>query len=470
MTPAAVQRTVAPGSLPRRTHWLRPSRVEVFALIINLYGALLFIPGIQAVRPVIRAVPYLSSLVFLVLFLKRHTRPKLPVGGRMVKLALILLALNLAHPYTAPVAGLAQVIFQLSIAAPVFWVNRVVSGEDQLRRLLWLTFVCNALGALVGCLQIYYPGYFMPPEFSSLALSINPYAVSSRTHIGAQGWEIIRPPGLSDLPGGAAVSAMMAGVLGIALGTERAQSTLRRLFSLTLAVVGMFTLYLTHVRSFFLMMLVALVILGLLLIRQGRRAQTARLLALSAVLVMASFWWAISVGGEVIYNRFFGLAQEGVVSSYQTNRGHFVQYTLTELLYEYPFGAGLGRWGMMAVYFGKVGPPSLPPIHVEIQITGWLLDGGALMWLLYGGAICAALRFAFRTAAVNSRAALPYFAGIVFSCCLMIVGIAMAGPAFNMHLGIQFWLMATALYGAARPCVQPGQGKNEPHQTVPRRG
>jgi hypothetical protein len=365
------------------------------------------------------------------------------------------------------VGGMAQCAFQLSIAAPIFWADRAVRDEKQLRRLLWVIFLSNGLGAMVGLLQTYYPEYFMPSEFSSLALSRNEAAISSLTYVGAGGREIIRPPGLSDIPGGAAVNGMMASLLGIALGLEWNQSRVRRLFCLAMAVIGMVTLYLTQVRSLFLMMLVALFALCVLLIRQGRGAQTTWLLSISVGLVAASFFWAISIGGDQVFSRFLNLAEEGVVYSYQIHRGQFVEYTVSELLSKYPFGAGLGHWGMMAVYFGRYDGPSAELIHVEIQMTGWLLDGGVLMWMFYGGAVFAALWFAYRKAATRLRPNLAYLAAIAFSFNLLIAGSAMAGPTFNTQLGMQFWLVTAALFGAAakpkRMVEAPAKGWNEPH-------
>ena len=61
--------------------------------------------------------------------------------------------------------------------------------------------------------------------------------------------------------------------------------------------------------------------------------------------------------------------------------------TVGELLSEFPLGAGVGRWGMMNVYFGNPAAFRAAPIYVEIQLTGWLIDGGIPMWLLYGGAV-----------------------------------------------------------------------------------
>ena len=120
--------------------------------------------------------------------------------------------------------GHAQVVFQLAIAAPVFWTSTHWISAERLDRILLLVFGANFLGAAVGLLQVYYPATFMPPEFSRLALSLNADVVGALTYIGADGREIIRPPGLSDIPAGAAVSATVSALLGFAFAT-RAQAT-----------------------------------------------------------------------------------------------------------------------------------------------------------------------------------------------------------------------------------------------------
>ena len=58
------------------------------------------------------------------------------------------------------------------------------------------------------------------------------------------------------------------------------------------------------------------------------------------------------------------------------------QLTFNELLFEYPLGAGLGRWGMAAGYFGS-SRELATPVWAEIQFTGWMIDGGVLMIALY---------------------------------------------------------------------------------------
>src|SRR5437773_7909736 len=108
--PDAAERTVA------QWPW-----VEVFIGIQFLWGALLFLPGAQAYRPVIRALPYLSSLALLGLYFLVRFNGRYPWGTRFLIGVLGLLALNLLHSTTQLYAGIAQAIFQLAIVAPMFW-------------------------------------------------------------------------------------------------------------------------------------------------------------------------------------------------------------------------------------------------------------------------------------------------------------------------------------------------------------
>jgi hypothetical protein len=423
--------------------------LEMLVLAQWLSSGLLLVPGAQGFRTLIRALPYVLSIGLLLMHLgRRGFRPSFPRWSRLLLAALFILVVGLFHPQTNLPAGVAQILLQLSIAGPAFWAASEMRSGARLNRLIWLLFIGAAVNAAVGILQVYFPGTFMPPEFSSVALAMNPEAVSSLTYIGADGREIIRPPGLSDYPGGASVAAMMTGLLGIALASQRSLSMTKRVALLLLSAVGIATLFLTQVRSLLLMMVASLALLALLLLRQRRLSEASSIVGFAVAMLAVSFLWATAVGGESVSARFKELFETGPVAAYQQHRGGFVTTTLRELLTEYPLGAGVGRWGMMNVHFGE--RQGSAPIHVEIQMTGWLLDGGVLMWLVYGGAILLAMRFVYRTAARSANRELAFCAAIVFCICFMVVGQSMAGPSFNTVLGLQFWLLVSGVYGVAR--------------------
>ncbi len=423
--------------------------VEVFVLVQLLWGVLLFLPGAQSFRVYIRVLPYAASLALFAFYYGSRKQYRLPAASKLGVAALLLLVINLAHPETQLRAGAAQCVFQFSIMAPAFWAGKAVQGARFLNRLLWLVFVASAANAVMGLLQIYFPQYLMPPEFSALAQNMNSHMVEALSYEGAGGQKIIRPPGLSDMPGGAAVAGMMTAIMGLAFSTRREWRVWTRAACLGLAVVGMVTLYLTQVRTLFLMMAVAIVVLCALVIRRGQRREGLGLALAGLGAIVGSFAWAVAIGGQSVADRFFSISESGLVNSIYSNRGIFVEHTLTGLLSEYPLGAGVGRWGMMNLYFGETQAWDAPPIWVEIQMTGWLLDGGVLMWVFYGGAVASALAYAYRRAIISGDRQLVHAAQLILCLNVIIVGTSFAGPAFNTQLGIQFWFLAAALHGAA---------------------
>ena len=423
--------------------------LELFVLVQVLWGVLLFVPGSQAYRIYIRGFPYVASLFALAACMRSSGTDSGAPGARWILAALAIMVASLAHPATWLMSGMAQIVFQLSIAAPVFWTARNWLTSERLERLLLLVFAANCLSATVGLLQVYYPATFMPPEFSRLALSMNSEIVGSLTYIGADGREIIRPPGLSDIPGGAAVSATVTALLGFAFATRAHEDKRRRLMFLAAAVIGLTVVYLTQVRSMLVMICVCMMAAGAVRLRQGRVAHTAWIIGSAVAVVVASFTWAVAVGGDSVVERFQSMLDVGVVQSYQENRGIFLTYTLQELLYEYPFGAGLGRWGMMSAYFGEPNNWQFPALWAEIQLTGWLYDGGIFLWVFYMAAVATAMLRTFKIAG-SSETHLSDLATMVLSVQVLIIGLCFTGLVFNTQMGIVFWLLSTSVYGAER--------------------
>lgn len=437
----AVVAPVAEWSLRDRVPWL-----EVFVVVQFLWGALLFLPGAQGYRPLVRALPYASSIGLLAWYLPAVRPGRYPPATRWLLAVLGLLALNLLHSTSQPYAGIAQWTFQLTITAPLFWAWKATGTVRQAERVLFLAFVLNCASAGLGILQVYFPDRFMPAQFSSLGLQMNDQYVDSQTYEGRDGRIITRPPGLSDMPGGAAVAGGLTALLGLGFSL-RARTAVGLLATLTSVAVGFAVVYLTQVRSVLLMVICAAAVLCATTFRQKRLGAAAWVAAMGSAAVIASFYWASSVGGESVEQRFLTVTEQGAVQTYQEHRGHFVAYTVGELLDEFPLGAGVGRWGMMNMYFGDASNLKAAPIYVEIQMTGWLLDGGLPMWLLYGGAIVSSLLAAFR--ATGSRQSdVAHLALLTLVLQVLIVGMAMAGPVFNTQLGLMFWAVGSVLHGA----------------------
>ena len=426
--------------------------LEIFVLVQVLWGVLLFVPGSQNYRIYIRGFPFAASLVALGACLRSRGADSGAPGASWIAASLMLMVASLVHPATWLMSGAAQIVFQLSIAAPVFWIARSWMTADRLERVLLLVFGANFLSAALGLLQVYYPQTFMPPEFSRLALRLNADIVGALTYIGADGREIVRPPGLSDLPGGAAVSATVTALLGFAFATRSRTTHRLRLAFIAAAIIGLTVVYLTHVRSMLVMICVCMMAGGAVRLRQGRVAHSVWVVGSAVALVIASFIWAVAVGGDSVVDRFQSMLDVGVVQSYQDNRGMFLTYTFQELLYEYPFGAGIGRWGMMSAYFGDPTNWQFPALWAEIQLTGWLYDGGVLLWICYAGAIATASLYTYRTAS-SSEPHLSDLATMVLSVQVLVIGLCFTGPVFNTQMGIVFWLLSASIHGAERTAL-----------------
>jgi hypothetical protein len=421
---------------------------ELFIALQLLWGLALFIPGAQAYRTIIRAAPYVMSGAALVYYFRGGREQSLPASTTWLIVSFGLLLLNLLHETAHWVAGSAQIVFQICISAPVFWMAKAVRTNRHMHRVLWVFFIASAIGAIVGVLQVYFPKQFLPPEFSLFAQSLNPNLVQSLTYVGANGREIVRPPGLSDLPGGAAVSGMMAMILGLSLGLGRNVKWYTRVACFAAAVVGMTALYFTHVRSLTLVAAGAVALFAILRMRQGRTVEGTITLAAGAALVVGAYLWATAVGGDAVSDRFSSLADQGVFRMFQEQRGLVIRDTLSELLYQFPIGAGLGRWGMMQIYFGDPTMWQAPAIHVEVQVTGWLLDGGIPLVLLYAGALFVALRYTYAHAVVSVDRTWQDSGVIVLCMQLILIALCLTGPVFNTQMGIMFWAVTGALFGA----------------------
>ena len=304
----------------------------------------------------------------------------------------------------------------------------------------------------MGLLQVYYPQTFMPPEFSRLALRMNADIVGALTYIGADGREIVRPPGLSDIPGGAAVSATITALLGFAFATRARRHYQRRLLFLAASVIGLTVVYLTQVRSMLVMICLCMLAAGAVRLRTGRVAHTAWIVGSATALVIASFTWAVAVGGESVVERFQSILDVGVVQSYQENRGIFLTYTLQELIYEYPFGAGIGRWGMMSAYFGEPRTGSFPRFGRRFSSQDGCMTAASCCGPSTPARLHPPRYHTYRIAGL-SEAHLSDLATMVLSVQVLIIGLCFTGPVFNTQTGIVFWLLSASVFGAHRTAL-----------------
>ncbi len=417
--------------------FLRANRIEIFVAILFLLNGVLLLPGTQPVRFVVRAAPYLASLAAFLMVKRPFNAPAAP-GAFMMLLVLCLLLANMFHASTQLTAGFAQILLQLAIIGPIFWAARFVESEHRLKRILAVVFACNALGSIVGILQIYYPEHFLPAQFSADASSS---WLESLTFVSSDGRTLVRPPGLSDLPGGAAMAGSLSAIMGLAFSARVGARIWVRSACFAAALAGIAVLYLTQVRSLTLMTLAAIAVMAIFSLRGKSTLNRGWLACATATLVIGAFTWAVAVGGERVHDRFLHTS----VDSYDASRGWFWRYTFSDALEQFPLGAGVGRWGTMNGYFAAERPDS-PTLWAELQLTGWLYDGGVPMWIAYLSGLALSMLFVFRIA-LNR---LPFAGMVIFCINGIVIGASFTGPAFNTAMGLEYWLLVAVLYGAAR--------------------
>jgi hypothetical protein len=384
-----------------------------------------------------------SSLVMLLLVPGRHIRS--PVQSWAV-LILAWVGLEVYHPQTSTaVAGACHFLFYLAVLGPVFWVCRLAVTPELLRRLLLTLWGFHLIGATVGILQVYYPGRFQP-AMSSVVLAIDEGVQESLKIQLSSGESIWRPMGLSDSPGGACIAGLYCCVFG--MGFFVFAKGMMRWTALASIGIGLFCVYLSQVRSILVMIGVCALVEASVLFCLGELRRFFLVMLVVPAVAIGSFLWAVTVADEAVIQRFTTLIAERPDQVYYSNRGFFLEDTLQNLLPQYPLGAGLGRWGMMNYYFGDNSNPSRPPLWAEIQLTGWLFDGGLLLILFYSAALLVTTRFAWKVAMWKGQRTLRRTAVMILSYDVAVAAVTFNYPIFMSQGGLEFWLLNSCLFVA----------------------
>jgi hypothetical protein len=328
--------------------------------------------------------------------------------------------------------------------SPLFWAPMFVKTPEHLARLLALLLICSGVNSLVGVLQVYDPARWMPAELSRV-ITESSLGLGAVTYRGPEGQTIVRPPGLFDTPGAVAGPGMFAALLGAIFGLS-ALPLWKRAGAFALSAAGIAAIYLSQVRISLVMTVLMFGVYVLTLMMQKRSAKATKFGMLAGGLIVVSFLIAVTLGGQSVTDRFMTLFAEDPMSVYYRARGVQLHNALTEMLYEYPLGAGLGRWGMAGGYFGTAGAPTL---WAEIQIAGWLIDGGIPMILLYGGAIIAAAAAQVRLARLTQYPRVAACAAVVLAANIGTTAMVFSFTPFVTQIGIQYWFLAGALHGVA---------------------
>ncbi len=443
--------TLASGWPAAVLHQRVRARRAAFVLTLFVLGQLacqvgLLFPALVKGRVAFRSAAFVTSLVALVLV---RGRGRAHPSSLWAAVSLGILGLGLFHPNTnSTLAALAQIALYLAILAPIFWVPRLGVTGPVLTRLVALLWLYQSASAGLGVLQMYYPGRFQPALSDVVASS--PWGKEIGSIVLASGEKTYRPMGLTDTPGGAALSGLSAVLFGLGFVLASRNWAVRAAAAASV-FVGLFCIYMAQVRSILVMAGVAVVTLAAVLARRGEGGRVVVVAALAPVAAFLSFAWATSVGGEATSRRLQTLAADSPGKVYYSNRGQFLEATLLETLPRYPFGAGLGRWGMMFNYFGdKNAPPERGPLHVEIQVTAWVLDGGVPLLMSYGAALLTAVAVAYRIAVgVPRGCGLDVWAAIVFAYDVGILAETFNYAIFISQTGMEFWTLNAAAFAAA---------------------
>ena len=420
---------------------------EFFVVSQTLIPALLYFPGTQPFRLYIRVASFAISFATLAWWAVTVAKTSRPHRAQpWIFAAMAYVAVMFLHPLTVSTfAGLAQFILYLSVIAPIFWAGSFVRTPERLSRLMALLLICNGLNAIVGVLQVYDPARWMPPEMSRV-MTETVYGLGTVTYRGPDGRLIVRPPGLFDTPGAVAGPGMYAALLGLVFATS-AIAPWRRLAAIGASFAGIAAIYLSQVRVSLVVAILMLVSYASVLVLQERKARATLFAAAAAAIVVATFAFALTLGGQSIAERTFTLFAQDPLALYAGSRGGQLTYTFGELLQKYPMGAGLGRWGMIAVYFGNAGRPDVQPLWVEIQVAGWAIDGGFALLLLCVGALVVTLATEFQIARAHHDARVRACAAVVLAANLGTAALVFTFTPFVTQIGLQFWFLAGALHG-----------------------
>jgi hypothetical protein len=178
----------------------------------------------------------------------------------------------------------------------------------------------------------------------------------------------------------------------------------------------------------------------------GRYANALRLSVALPGAVIASFLWAISIGGDQAFKRMETLVDGDPAEVYHSNRGKFVEHTIEHVIPEYPLGCGLGRWGMMSSYFGNPGEPN--PVWVEVQWTAWAADGGVPLIMISILMLLTALAVMYRCANSTVNPELATWASLILAYDIAALALTFNYPIFIGQGGLEFWLLNAAVFTA----------------------
>jgi hypothetical protein len=425
--------------------WRPSGLLEWFAIAQTALPAMLYLPGNQQSRLAIRAASFLISIAaFAFWYVDRKNRNPIrhPATFWLI-LVMFVLFLMVLHPETfSLLAGFGHIALYFSVLCPMFWVPAFLNSRRRLIRVLVILLICNGINSVVGVLQVYDPATWMPTEFSA---SVSRLQIDIATYVGPNGRRIIRPPGLFDTPGAVCGAGAVAALLGVIFGLEKQVGWWKRILALGLSFAGMAAIYLSHVRSSFIVTLGTMSAYVVMLAIQKQKARMTGFLGLAAGMLIVALSFATVLGGDTVQERFMSVFESNPKDFYYETRGHQVESAYSIVAVEFPMGAGLGRWGMVANYF------SVPPsqlLGAEVQPVAWILDGGVPLLIIYFLALIATLRWELKLVHRLPDPMDRLWASAVVAANIGTLVLVMTFVPFVTQVGLQFWFLEGLLHGA----------------------
>lgn len=463
-----IPRNLAPDRPFTQTRQKLPV-VEAFVLFEFACQMALLFSSVGAARVLVRCGAFGISLALLLAF---------PPGKRIhpaikpMIVVVVLLLLGLANPYgNTMLSAVTQVGLYIAIAAPLLWVSNLHLEQAEIRRVLLIMLAFQAISSLIGVLQVYYPGQFRG-SISSVVTGAKGHYIKGLFYKNASGSLVLRPSGLTDMPGGVGMAGQYAALLSLYFFfTDK--SWIVRNVSAAAALIGVAAVYLSGVKSAMICLAICLATFSALffwrsLSMRGRRVASwmvrqrvspVQVLILIGAVLAGGYFLALNIGGEGVTGATHTITQTAPTQLFYAERGQFLEYTLTVLLPQYPLGAGLGRWGMMSYYFGNPFDPVSTPIWVEIQWTAWLVDGGVPLVLAYAFAIFIAIRFAIRCALHSPLSELAVLGALVAAYDVSLLAGTFDYVPFITGMGMDFWLLNALLFGAVVYAQRTANGR-----------
>lgn len=418
--------------------------LEWFTVAQTFMPALLFIPGITAVRTATRVAAYMLGFAAwgAVVFSPRRgtTAGSFPAKPWLLA-AMAWLVLSLANPNSySPMAAIGHVMLYISIMSPAFWAGEAVGSPRQLRRVITILFLCNATSASVGLGQVFYPDRFNPPVIPIMAHE----GADQLYYETADGRKILRPCGLTDSPGAAAPAGAAAALFGLCIALQPLPLW-KRGASMGLAFIGVAVIYYSQVRSSLVMLGICLSTVTGLLMYRGDHRSAAKLVGGGVLMFGGALLWVARTIGHRVFDRFGTLLDNNPANFYARNRGTYLFHAL-ESLGKYPLGYGLGWWGMVHLAFRN--PLRLSPIWVEVMPQALAVDGGIPLTFFYSVAVAVAMADSVRIVMKTRDREIGFWGSLVVAQNLGSVALCFSYPTFLSPTGLQFWMLAATLHAA----------------------